>query len=159
MNPITLQNAKGLSLKKKKTPLWGCTENVCALTAYPIHGAETGKVVSHHRIMKHLPIRAHYFSTGRGTMAEVSSVQNKVEKTPHRAQSRTPFARSVAKPTLPSRLDVSFAQGLMLSRRSLLPILVTALGVSQLTPWKGGELCSVETSSQLSQFSQNSNQH
>lgn len=37
VNPITLQNAKGLSLKKeKKTSLWRCTENVHALTAYSI---------------------------------------------------------------------------------------------------------------------------
>lgn len=129
------------------------------LLLIPSHEAETGKVVFHHQIMKHLPITAHYFSTSRGITAEGSSAQNKVEKTPQRARSRTPFAQSVAKPTLPSPLDVSFAQGLMLSRRSLLPILVTALGVSQLTPWKGGELYSVETSSQLSQFSQNSNQH
>lgn len=64
------------------------------------------------------------------------------------------FASSVAKPTLPSPLHDSFAQGLMLSRLSLLPILITALGVSKLTPKKGGELCSMETSSQLSQFSQ-----
>lgn len=66
------------------------------------------------------------------------------------------FASSVAKPTLRSPLSDSFAQGLMLSRLSLLPILIPALGVSELTPWKGGELCSMETSSQLSQFSPNS---
>lgn len=94
-------------------------------------------------------------------MTRASTAENKARKAPRHAVRRLRSGRTLCitgcRTGTAHPLRDSFAQGVRLSRPSLSPVLITALGVSKLTPRQGGELSSMETSSQLSQFSQNSN--